>query len=211
MNVGSTAIGWVLAAVGIGLLVVPLVVGDDDAAAAGFSGYIQSGTCAQPSDEFEVDLESEDSAYDVEPYVAVGDDGEPVTLGYYGASGVPGFGLGCDLHRPAVLDGDRGRRHRRSRRLRRHPPPRCRRVRGSGPGPGAAAARSGRATRRTPSKGSLPSSGPRSSASWTSRRPGSGSSSPPDPSARRPKRLPGTTATSRAGGASRRPETFTST
>ena len=42
-----------------------------------------------------VDLESEDDAYDVEPYVAVGDDGEPVTLGYYGAPGVPGFGLGA--------------------------------------------------------------------------------------------------------------------
>ena len=40
-----------------------------------------------------VDLESEDSAYDVEPYVAVGEDGEPVTLGYYGAPGVPGFGV----------------------------------------------------------------------------------------------------------------------
>ena len=45
--------------------------------------------------DFKVDLESEDSAYDVEPYVAVGDDGDPVTLGYYGASGVPGFGLGA--------------------------------------------------------------------------------------------------------------------
>jgi hypothetical protein len=95
MNVGSPAIGWALAAVGIGLLVVPLVVSDDDDAAAGFSGHIQSGTCAQPSGDFMVDLESEDSSYDVEPYVAVGDDGEPVTLGYYGASGVPGFGLGA--------------------------------------------------------------------------------------------------------------------
>ena len=33
------------------------------------------------------------SAYDVEPYVAIGEDGEAVTLGYYGAPGVPGFGL----------------------------------------------------------------------------------------------------------------------
>ena len=75
MNVGSTAIGWVLAAVGMGLLVVPLVVGDDDDAEAGFSGHIQSGTCAQPTDDFKVDLESEDSSHDVEPYVAIGDDG----------------------------------------------------------------------------------------------------------------------------------------
>ena len=93
MSVGSPAIGWVLAAVGIGLLVVPLVVGDDDAAAEGFSGYIQSGTCAQPNDEFVVDLDSDDSSYDVEPYRAVGDDDEPATLGYYGSAGVPGFGL----------------------------------------------------------------------------------------------------------------------
>lgn len=96
MNTGSTAIGWVVAAVGIGLLVVPAVVGDDDGAApAGFEGHIQGGTCAQPSDDFKVDLESEDRSYDVEPYVAVGHDGNPVTLGYYGSSGVPGFGLGA--------------------------------------------------------------------------------------------------------------------
>ena len=42
---------------------------------------------------FKADLESEDDEYDVEPYVAVGADGEPVTLGYNGAPGVPGFGL----------------------------------------------------------------------------------------------------------------------
>ena len=94
MNVRSAPMWWGLAAVVIAaLLVVPLVLGDDDAGAAGFDGYIQSGTCAQPSDDFVVDLESEDSAYDVEPYVAVGENGEPVTLGYYGAAGVPGFGL----------------------------------------------------------------------------------------------------------------------
>ena len=94
MNVRSGPIWWGLAAVLIAaLLVVPLVVGDDDAGAAGFDGYIQSGTCAQPSEAFAVDLESESSAYDVEPYVAVGQNGEPVTLGYYGAPGVPGFGL----------------------------------------------------------------------------------------------------------------------
>src|SRR5829696_8348393 len=95
MNVGSATIGWVLAAVGIGLLVVPLVAADDDDAAAGFSGFIQGGTCAQPSDDFKVDLESDDSSYDVEPYAAVGEDGEQVTLGYYGAPGVPGFGFGA--------------------------------------------------------------------------------------------------------------------
>ena len=69
-------------------------MGDDDDAAAGFDGYIQSGTCAQPSDDFvRSTSRARTVAYDVEPYVAVGDDGEPVTLGYYGAPGVPGFGL----------------------------------------------------------------------------------------------------------------------
>ena len=127
MNTRSAPMWWGLAAVVVAaLLVVPLVLSDDDDAAAGFEGYIQSGTCAQPSDDFVVDLESEDSAYDVEPYVAVGEDGDPVTLGYYGAAGVPGFGLACDLHRPAVLHGDRRRRHRRRGRLRRHPQARCR-------------------------------------------------------------------------------------
>ena len=70
---------------------MPLAVGDDDDGAAGFDGYIQSGTCADPSDELVVDLEGDDDANDVEPYVAVGEDGEPVTLGYYGAPGVPGL------------------------------------------------------------------------------------------------------------------------
>ena len=93
MNVGSKAIGWVLAALGIALLFVPLVMRDDTAAADGFSGHIQSGTCAKPAGGFKVDLDSEGTSHDVEPYVAVGNDGEPVTLGYYGAPGVPGFGL----------------------------------------------------------------------------------------------------------------------
>lgn len=93
MNVRSGPIWWGLAVLIAALLVVPLVVDDNEAGAAGFDGYIQSGTCAQPSEAFVVDLESESSAYDAEPYVAVGGNGEPVTLGYYGAAGVPGFGL----------------------------------------------------------------------------------------------------------------------
>jgi hypothetical protein len=86
--------------VGIGLLVVPVVRGGDGDAAAGFSSYIQSGTCAQPEDEFVVDVDGDDSSYDVEPYRALGGDGEPITLGYYGDAGVPGFGLG------AIYGGD---------------------------------------------------------------------------------------------------------
>ncbi len=45
------------------------------------------------ADEFKADLESDDDAYDAEPYVAIGADGEAVTLGYYGSPGVPGFGF----------------------------------------------------------------------------------------------------------------------
>ena len=63
MNAGSAAMWWGLAAVAVAaLMVVPLAVGDDDDGAAGFDGYIQSGTCAHPSDDFKVDLESDDGA-----------------------------------------------------------------------------------------------------------------------------------------------------
>jgi hypothetical protein len=101
MNVRSAPMWWGLAAIAIAaLLVVPLLVGDDDAGAAGFESYIQSGTCAQPSCDFVADLESEGSAHDVEPYVAVDENGDPVTLGYYGAAGVPGFGLAAIYTEP---------------------------------------------------------------------------------------------------------------
>ena len=52
---------------------------------------------------------------DVEPYVAVGDDGEPVTLGYYGAPGVPGFGVAAIYTDQQFSHGDHRRRHRRRR------------------------------------------------------------------------------------------------
>jgi hypothetical protein len=60
--------------------------------AAGYDGYIQGGSCESPTDEIQVDLESEQD-HDVNPYLADRDSGEPVTLAYYGAPGVPGFGL----------------------------------------------------------------------------------------------------------------------
>jgi hypothetical protein len=92
MNTRPAVMWWGLAAVVVaGLLFVPVVLSNADNAPDGFEGYIESGTCADPSDEFKADLESEDNEYDVEPYVAVGADGERVTLGYNGASGVPGF------------------------------------------------------------------------------------------------------------------------
>jgi hypothetical protein len=76
-----------LALVGLALLV------DSEEArgepAAGYNGHIQSGTCANPTDDVEVDLESE-LAYDVTPYLTEDAD-EP--LAYYGAPLADGFGL----------------------------------------------------------------------------------------------------------------------
>jgi hypothetical protein len=73
------------------LLTVPAVVGAQDA--EGFDGYIQSGTCAAPTDDLRVKLKS-DGDHDVEPYLAkTGTDDETVVVGYYGSPVVPGFGL----------------------------------------------------------------------------------------------------------------------
>jgi hypothetical protein len=75
------------------LIVAPLVVGDEDDGAAGFDGFVQSGTCAAPSDALKVDLEAAEADHAVEPYVAVGADGKKLTLGQYGAPGLPGFSV----------------------------------------------------------------------------------------------------------------------
>ena len=100
MNTRPAVMWWGLAAVVVaGLLFVPIVLSNADNAPNGFEGYIQSGTCADPSDEFKADLESEDNEYDVEPYVAKGADGESVTLGYNGAPGVPGFSVASAYER----------------------------------------------------------------------------------------------------------------
>jgi hypothetical protein len=62
-------------------------------AVAGYDGYVEGGSCASPTDDFRLDLESEDD-YDVNPFLASLDDsGEPVTVAYYGAPRVPGFGF----------------------------------------------------------------------------------------------------------------------
>jgi hypothetical protein len=60
--------------------------------ADGYDGYIQGGACESPTDEIQIDLESE-LDYDVNPYLADPPSGEPVTIAYYGAPRVPGFGL----------------------------------------------------------------------------------------------------------------------
>jgi hypothetical protein len=73
------------------LVTVPAVIGAQDA--EGFDGYIQSGTCAAPTDDLRVNLKS-DGDHDVEPYVAKADEGDDtVVLGYYGSPTAPGFGL----------------------------------------------------------------------------------------------------------------------
>jgi hypothetical protein len=79
-----------LAAFGV-LLVVPALV--DAQQAEGFDGYIQSGTCAAPTDDLRVKLTS-DGDHDVEPYVAQRDgEDDTVVLGYYGSPSAPGFGF----------------------------------------------------------------------------------------------------------------------
>jgi hypothetical protein len=83
---------WSVAGVGlVAVVFVPVVAGAQDE--VGFDGYIQSGTCAAPTDDLRVKLES-DGDHDVEPYVAKsGADDETVVLGFYGSPEAPGFGL----------------------------------------------------------------------------------------------------------------------
>lgn len=88
--------GWLVAGLGAAALVwaLPSIV---DAAAEGdgdgFDGYIQSGTCAEPTDELRVQLDGHGDR-DIVPYEAkTGTGDETVVLGYYGSPGVPGFGF----------------------------------------------------------------------------------------------------------------------
>ena len=92
---GRTSRTWlgVIGLAVVALIVVPVALRDDNNSAAGFDGHIQSGTCTHPGDEVVVDFESEEDANDVEPYVAIDANGKPITLGYYGSPGMPGFGF----------------------------------------------------------------------------------------------------------------------
>jgi len=103
---------WVLGAIALAaLLVLPIARGNDDNTASGFDGYVQSGTCATPSGELRVSLEGADDAHDIEPYVAVGHDGQPVTLGFYGAPGLPGLSVATiysELRLSMVVTDERG-------------------------------------------------------------------------------------------------------
>jgi hypothetical protein len=82
-----------LLAVGAVALLLVSVVSDEDEGGPGFEGFIQSGTCSEPTDDLAIDFESDEDADDIEPYGAVGADGGTTTLGYYGAPEVPGFGI----------------------------------------------------------------------------------------------------------------------
>ena len=64
-----------------------------DEATDGFDGYVQGGTCEAPTDRLRLQLKGRGD-HDVRPYLAAADGSEaPVTVAYYGAPLVPGFGL----------------------------------------------------------------------------------------------------------------------
>ena len=61
--------------------------------ADGFDGYIQSGTCIEPTDDVRVELDGLGD-HDIEPYLAkTGTGDETAVLGYYGSPQAPGFGF----------------------------------------------------------------------------------------------------------------------
>jgi hypothetical protein len=61
--------------------------------ADGFDGFIQSGTCVEPTDDLRVELGGYGD-HDIQPYLArTGTDDETVVLGYFGSPRVWGFGF----------------------------------------------------------------------------------------------------------------------
>jgi hypothetical protein len=84
---------WLAIVVALGALVaiVPLIAGAQEA--DGFDGFIQSGTCDEPTDDLRVELGGYGD-HDIEPYRArTGTDDETVVLGYVGSPRVWGFGF----------------------------------------------------------------------------------------------------------------------
>ena len=88
MNPNARTKWWGLAALALPLVATGVAGAQEP---AGFDGYIQSGTCAEPTQDVRVDLDSEGS-HDVNPYLAKGPD-ETVVLGYHGSPEAPGFSL----------------------------------------------------------------------------------------------------------------------
>lgn len=78
---------------GLAALALPLMVPATASAQGeeGFDAFIQDGTCAEPGETVRVPLSAR-GEYDVEPYLAE-EGGEDTVVGFYGSSGVPGFGL----------------------------------------------------------------------------------------------------------------------
>jgi hypothetical protein len=87
LGIRSPATIMLLAAAAVAL---PVVAGAQDA--EGYDAFVQSGTCASPTDDVRAELEGEGD-HDVPPYEATAADGDPVVLGYYGAPALPGIGL----------------------------------------------------------------------------------------------------------------------
>jgi hypothetical protein len=71
--------------------IVPSIAGAQEA--DGFDGYIQSGTCVEPTDDLRVELGGYGD-HDIEPYLAkTGAGDETVVLAYFGSPRVWGFGF----------------------------------------------------------------------------------------------------------------------
>jgi hypothetical protein len=71
--------------------IVPTIAGAQEA--DGFDGFIQSGTCVEPTDDLRVELGGYGD-HDIEPYLAKTGAGDDTTvLGYYGSPRVWGFGF----------------------------------------------------------------------------------------------------------------------
>jgi hypothetical protein len=81
----------IVVSLGALVTIVPLIAGAQEA--NGFDGFIQSGTCAEPTDDLRVELGGYGD-HDIEPYLArTGTGDETVVLGYFGSPRVWGFGF----------------------------------------------------------------------------------------------------------------------
>jgi hypothetical protein len=74
------------------VLVDDVPVGGPEPPVEGFDGFIQSGTCAAPTDRVRTNLIWRGD-HDVRPFFADVDGGPPAIVAYYGAPRAPGFGL----------------------------------------------------------------------------------------------------------------------
>jgi hypothetical protein len=98
-----------VATLGALVAIVPSIAGAQES--DGFDGFIQSGTCVEPTDDLRVELGGYGD-HDVEPYLArTGAGDETVVLGYFGSPRVWGFGfpvIYTDQPYSLVITGDGG-------------------------------------------------------------------------------------------------------